>query len=89
MFLELFTFLIVANSEPTYKDVKPLFQKHCAQCHSPNWPDKNWLDEKTAKANAEKIKFRVSNETMPPANFTEMTKEERQKIIDWVNKGAK
>jgi uncharacterized membrane protein len=89
MFFELFTFVIVTSSEPTYKDVKPLFEKHCAQCHNANWPSRNWLDEKTAKTYASQIRYRLENKTMPPGNFTKMTQEERDKIIDWVKKGAK
>lgn len=85
MFFELFTFVVVTNSAPSYQDVKPIFQKHCAQCHNPTWAAKNWMDEETAKKNAPQIKIRVQNKTMPPGNFTKMTEEERQKIIDWVD----
>lgn len=85
MFLEIFTYTVIVTNSPTYKDVKPLFEKHCAQCHNANWPSRNWLDEETAKKNALQIKARVQNRTMPPGNVTNMTKEERQKIIDWVD----
>lgn len=89
MFLELFTITVITSSSPVYQDVKPIFQKHCAQCHNANWPEKNWLDESKAKRDAQKIKLRIENKTMPPGNFTKMTEEERQKIIDWVKEGAK
>ena len=81
--------IFVLTTGPIYKDIKPIFEKRCALCHSSNWPDKNWLDVDKARANAEKIKFRVSNQSMPPGNATSLTKEERKMIIDWVDGGAK
>lgn len=90
MLLESILGITLSSSNPTFdKDVKPLFEKHCAQCHSANWPDKNWLDYETAKKNKDKIKLRVQNLTMPPGNMTNMTKEERDIIIKWVDQGAK
>jgi len=71
------------------KDAKPIIEKHCSQCHNANWADKNWMDYDTAFKNRDKIKLRVGNESMPPGNPTEMTKEERKVLIDWVDQGAK
>lgn len=82
--------IVASSTNPTYTaDVKPLIEKHCAQCHNANWPDKNWLDYETAKKNKDKIKFRIQNQTMPPGNVTNMTKAERDLIVKWVDQGAK
>lgn len=77
--------LVAVLTGPSFKTVKPILEKRCAQCHGPSWPDKNWTNEKVAKDNAEKIKLRVENETMPPGNVTGLTPEERKKLIDWAN----
>lgn len=79
---------VLSTSLSYNKDIKPMIEKHCSQCHNPNWPDKNWLDYETAKKNKDAIKLRVGNQTMPPGNITNMTQEERNKIIQWVNEGA-
>jgi len=75
---------------PTYtKDIKPVFQKHCAQCHNANWQTKNWMVYKTAFINRDLIRTRVQQRTMPPGNLTNMTPIEKDLIIQWVDKGAK
>lgn len=80
----------VFESSVTYtKDAKPIFEKRCSSCHNANWSDKNWMDYQTAAQNKDKIKLRVENQTMPPGNTTGMTKEEREKLIRWVDGGAK
>lgn len=79
----------INNAEITYKDIKPILENRCAQCHNSNWADKNWMDYDTAKKNADKIKLRVENKTMPPGNNTQMTEDERKKVIQWVKDGAK
>jgi len=77
-------------AETTYtKDVQPIIEKRCSQCHNANWADKNWMDYDTAFKHRDMIKLRVQNESMPPGNTTEMTKEERATIIKWVDGGAK
>jgi uncharacterized membrane protein len=81
--------LTMSNS-PTYtKDIKPIFEKRCAQCHNSNWPARNWMDYNTAKQFKNQIKLRVENKTMPPGNNTQMTEDERKKVIQWVKDGAK
>ena len=78
------------NKDVTYtKDAKPIFQKHCSNCHNQGWVDKNWMDYDTAFKNMDKIKLRVDNHSMPPGNTTNMTKEERKTIVDWVDGGGK
>ena len=89
MFECAFTALVMAANLTYTADIKPIFEKRCSQCHNANWTDKNWLDYDTAFKNKDKIKLRVGNETMPPGNQTELTKEERASIIKWVDQGAK
>jgi uncharacterized membrane protein len=83
-------YFILKTSSLSYdQDVKPVIQKHCSQCHNANWPDKNWMDYNTAFKNRNMIKLRVKNETMPPGNFTGITKEERIIITNWIDQGGK
>jgi uncharacterized membrane protein len=79
----------LSNEKVLFKDIKPILQNRCAQCHSANWPDKNWMDYEVAKKNADKIKLRLENKTMPPGNGTNITDEERKKVIQWVDGGSK
>jgi uncharacterized membrane protein len=76
-------------AETTYKDIKPILNNRCAQCHNQNWPDKNWMDYDTAFKNKDKIKLRLQNQTMPPGNNTQMTDDERKTVIKWVDDGGK
>ena len=82
---------LTTTSVPTFtKDVKPIFDKRCSQCHNENWAEKNWLNYDTAVKNKDKIKDRVINKKdMPPANITEMLDAERNIIKDWLEKGTK
>jgi uncharacterized membrane protein len=68
----------------SFSEIKPTLQKHCTSCHNENWPDKNWLDEKTVLKNKDKIIQRLENKSMPPGNSTNMTDAERKKIINWL-----
>ena len=77
------------SGDVTYSKVQPIFKERCASCHNENWADKNWMDIKVARANADKIKLRVEQRTMPPGNLTGMTDEERELIKAWVNNGSK
>lgn len=73
--------LFVLNS---FSEIKPILQKHCAQCHNENWPTKNWLDESTVLVNKNNIILRLKNKSMPPGNPTNMTDKERNDIIKWL-----
>lgn len=77
------------NTDITYtKDVKPIFQNRCAQCHNERWKSANWLDYKTAFKNRASIKRRVWLErSMPPS--VSMLESERVTIKDWIDQGAK
>jgi hypothetical protein len=72
------------------KDIKPLVIKRCTPCHTgqlPSLPNFTIFSESYNKRFF--IKARVKGKTMPPGNGTNMTKAERQIIIDWVDQGAK
>ena len=78
------------SSEPTYtNDAKPIFKNRCAQCHNENMPDRNWMNYDIAFKNKDKIKAKVMDRSMPPGNGTNMTEDERQTIIKWVDGGGK
>lgn len=76
-----------------------VIQSRCLPCHSttPSRPEFSALtggvhfDQPTElKAYAERVKIRVvTQETMPLANLTEMTPEERALVGRWVDQGAK
>jgi uncharacterized membrane protein len=77
-------------AETTYtKDVQPIIQSRCSQCHNASVPERNWMDYNTAFKHRSMIKLRVENKTMPPGNSTGMTEDERKTIIKWVDDGGK
>jgi hypothetical protein len=89
-----------AAPKPTYsKDVAPLLQKHCQECHRPGeigpFP---LLTYKQARPWAAAIKMVVAQKTMPPwhadprygrfANDRSLAQKEIDTIIGWANAGA-
>lgn len=88
-FLTLLILLASQSFATTYKDIRPIIDAKCAVCHNESVPQMNWQDYKTAVEKKDKIKTRLSDKTMPPANITELTEDERAKMIKWVNEGAK
>jgi uncharacterized membrane protein len=82
--------IFVLLSVPTYSiDIAPIIMDRCSQCHSYNWPEKNWQRYEIAYKFKDSIKIRMKNKTMPPDNSTELTEKERALIIKWVDTGAK
>lgn len=88
------------SGEPVdFKRVEKIVQERCLSCHSSNPTDDVFrvapngvVFEKPEQIKhwAEQIKARtVSTETMPFANKTKMTKEERRTLGLWINQGAK
>ena len=79
--------------------VHQIIQQRCLQCHSPNptddvfkaAPNGVMLDApEKVRALAEKIRFRVvETKTMPMANKTGITEEERALLGRWIAQGAK
>lgn len=82
--------IFVLALNPTYNlDIKSIIMDRCSQCHSYNWPEKNWMDYKTAFKFRNSIKTRLQLKNMPPGNSTNLTDKERALIIKWVENGAK
>ena len=66
----------------SHSEIKPIFSTRCQQCH-------NWINYQEAYNKAIEIRYQLKLGTMPPNNITGLTHEERGKIIEWVNTGAK
>src|SRR5262249_27248201 len=82
-----------------FKDVLPILQDHCQQCHRPGQIAPMPLTTYTeTRAKAKLIAQMVSSRTMPPwfaepkygrfANDPSLTAEQIRTITDWVNAGA-
>jgi peroxiredoxin/mono/diheme cytochrome c family protein len=81
------------------KDVAPLLQKHCQECHRPGEIGPfSLLSYDDAKARAKRIREAIQEQRMPPwhadprfgkfANDRRMTPEERDTLLAWIDKGA-
>ena len=83
-----------------YSDIQPILEKHCVSCHmeppnNPLWPMPtppkgiNLSIPLSAKNHASQIMAQaVNSKTMPLANQTKMTDEERAKLGQWIQQGA-
>ena len=87
----------VANASMPYSEISSIIQNRCMSCHAekPTYPGMTappkgvmYNDPKVVQAIAPKIKLQLETNVMPPGNLTEMTEEERQKVIAWVDAGA-
>ncbi len=86
-----------ADAEPVaFAQVEPIVEARCVECHSqsptrvPTAPAGLTLDSpEEIEANAEAIRRQVEAGSMPPGNVTEMTDEERDLIVAWVEQGAR
>jgi hypothetical protein len=96
----LFIALSPLSAQPTFhKDVEPIMQAKCQQCHRPNdiapFALLTYLDASTY---AEDIRLQVGNKVMPPwkpvpgvgsfRNSYALSDAERQTLLDWVDAGA-
>ncbi len=81
------------------KDVAPIFNKQCAECHRPGeGAPFSVLSYKDARPWAKSIKEKVANRTMPPwhadahvgvfANDRRLSQAEIDTIVAWVEQGA-
>ena len=80
---------IYGEEKTAWSDVKPIFKQRCNMCHHSGFKGSDWNKYRDVFNKREKIKFRLQNRTMPPGNATRMTDEERTKILDWIDQGAK
>jgi len=83
----------------SFETVNEIIKTRCIQCHSVTPTDDQWNQAPNSvmfdspeqiKESAERIMIRtVRTKTMPLANKTNMTQEERDKIRAWILQGAK
>lgn len=72
-------------------DIKPIIETNCllSGCHGDNSALPDWGDFSVFQANAQKVKTRTSNGTMPPSGSgRSLTEEQVQKIACWADNGA-
>lgn len=83
---------------PAFAEVQSIAAARCASCHAARPTDEAFsappkgvrLDEPAhLRRWAQAMRQQVASEAMPPGNLTEMTAEERAKIIAWVAAGAR
>lgn len=90
----------ISSNEPvSFSEIQPIIQKRCVSCHSSSPTDDiqkvspNGIMFDTGEEihkMAERIMVRaVQTKTMPQANKTEMTEQERELIGRWIQQGAK
>jgi len=83
---------------PTFAEVHSIAAAHCASCHAARPTDEAFSaapkgvmleTPQQLRRWAQSMRQQVSTEAMPPGNLTEMTPEERQKLLAWVAGGAR
>lgn len=87
-----------ATASISYSEVEPIIQERCLPCHAtePTYPGITapplgvvYDTPGQVKAKAAKIKLMaVDSATMPPANITKITDEEREVLRSWIDAGA-
>ena len=87
-----------ATASISYSEVEPIIQERCLPCHAtePTYPGITapplgvvYDTPEQVKAKAAKIKLMaVDSATMPPANITKITDEEREVLRSWIDAGA-
>lgn len=79
--------LALSSGGPSFvDDVKPIFSKKCATCHSKVVGLPNLLDYSTAFSLRNEIQVRVEERSMP--HLGRITESERDVITQWVLTGA-
>lgn len=90
----------LANSSPAfYRDVLPILQDHCQQCHRPQGiAPVSFVTYQQTRREATKIADRVSAHTMPPwfadprygrfANDPSLTKQQIETLVAWAKNNA-
>lgn len=79
-------FAMVMNDAVSFKEVQPIFQQRCAQCHyEARW---NWTNYETAVKNKTKIYNRVWVLKDMPIIRNNMKDSERLLIKKWIDTGV-
>ncbi|MCF6361636.1 MAG: urate hydroxylase PuuD [Cyclobacteriaceae bacterium] len=82
----------------SFQEVQTIINARCIQCHSVVTTDDQWTiapnnivfdTPNQIKAMADRMMIRVSTNTMPLGNKTNMTNEEREVLKIWILQGAK
>ncbi|MGG5808098.1 urate hydroxylase PuuD [Falsiroseomonas sp. CW058] len=82
---------------PPFAEVQSIAAARCASCHAARptqegitAPPKGVMLEQPAQLRrwAQAMRQQVATEAMPPGNMTEMTAEERAKVLAWIAAGA-
>jgi uncharacterized membrane protein len=86
------------DAPATFSEIQPILVKRCVQCHSANPTDdvlklapngiKFDTPEECASMSERILNRAVITKTMPQANKTHMTQEERDLIQCWIENGA-
>jgi uncharacterized membrane protein len=88
---------VAGGAAPAFTEVQAITAARCATCHAArptdeafSAPPKGVMLETPQQIRrwAASMRQQVSTEAMPPGNLTEITDEERQKLIAWVAAGA-
>ena len=88
---------LAGEEVPTIAEVQAITASHCAACHAarPTFDGmaaapKGVMLETPAQLRrwAQAMRQQVQTEAMPPGNLTDMTNEERAKILAWIAAGA-
>lgn len=87
------------KKEVTFQEVNTIMQSRCVTCHSANPTDRVFkiapngvmydTPEEIVKYKDKIMQRAVLTESMPFANQTHMTKEERERLGAWIQQGAK
>jgi len=83
---------VLAMAAPTYtKDIRPIVMNRCTPCHTGQVQGlPNFSKYEVAFKKRDKIMLRVvTQKSMPPGNFTNITDKERNLIKQWIDAGAK
>jgi hypothetical protein len=91
--------MVAVPLEPTYyRDVIPILEKHCYDCHRPGGPAMSLANYHDAKRWARPMRDAVLSTRMPPQHpesllrhmqeTRSLTREEIQTIVRWVETGT-
>jgi uncharacterized membrane protein len=67
-------------------DVRPLVNKRCTSCHSPQGmagEDYDWTQESALSAHRANVAAQVEQGTMPPSGYPALSADERQLLLCW------
>jgi uncharacterized membrane protein len=74
---------------PTYsEDVLPIMQRDCIPCHSTNTGGKDESTYDLASGQKSSILFQVDDCLMPPSGSPQLTADERNTLLGWIECGA-